>query len=114
MPPLKAKIKDELQKICDGAILLLREYLIPHSTDTETTVVYKKMMADHHRYLAAITHGEAKSRATVDARLTYRDAATTARAGLPSHSNIRRGMEIHRYQRERSRSHSRSSDESDV
>ena len=82
-PPLKAKIKDELQKICDGAIQLLREYLIPHSTDTETTVVYKKMMADHHRYLAAITHGEAKSRATVDAGLTYRDAATTARAGLP-------------------------------
>ena len=115
-PPLETKIKGELQNICNRAIQLLRDHLIERSTDTETTVALKKMLADHHRYLAEITQFDANLEATENARLAYRDAAATARAGLPSHSNIRRGMEIQRYQRgwSRSRSRSHSSDESDV
>ena len=108
-PPLKAKIEGELQKISDRAIQILSRYLVPHGTDTETTVVFQKMLADHHGYMAEITHGEAKSSAAVNAQLTYHEAAVTARAGLPRHSNIRRGMQIQRYQHGWSR-RSRSSD----
>ena len=110
-PPLVSKIKGEIQTICNRAIQLLGEHLIPQSSNTETTVAYKKMLADHHRYLTEITHGDANTTAAENARLTYRDAAATARADLPSHSNIRRGMGIQRYQRGWSRSRSRSSDE---
>ena len=110
-PPLAAKIKDELKNICNRSIQLVGRF-IEQSTDTELTVTLKKMLADHHRYLAEITNGDANSHATENARLTYREAAAIARATLPSHSNIRCGMEIERYHRgwSRSRSRSRSSD----
>ena len=52
------------------------------STDTETTVAYKKMLADDHRYTAEITHGEANRRAMENAQLTYRDAAGGAAAAV--------------------------------
>ena len=105
----------QLQKICDDSIQLLDQHLIPQSTDTETTVVYKKMLADYYSYIAEFTHDEANRTATENAELTYQDVAGTARAGLPHWSNIRRGMTIQRYQHgwSRGRSSSRSS-ESDV
>ena len=80
-------------------LLLLGDHLIEQSTDTDLTVTLKKMLADHHSYLAEITHDDANHNATENARLTYREAAAIARATLPSHSNIRRGMEIERYHR---------------
>ena len=52
------------------------------STDTETTVAYKKMLADDHRYTAEITHGEAKSKATENAQLAYRDEGDQSKASL--------------------------------
>ena len=110
-PPLKAKIEGELQTICNRAIQLLNDHLIPRSTDTETIITYKKLLADHHRYITEVTHDDANRRATENARLGYRDAADTARTSLPRHSNIRRGMQIQRYHRGWSRSRTRSSDE---
>ena len=116
-PPLKAKIEGELSNICNRAIQLLNDRIIPQSTDTEAIVALKKLHADYHRYMAEITHDDATRQATETARLAYRDAADTARTSLPRHNNIRRGMAIQRYHRgwSRSRSRSRSSDdESDV
>jgi hypothetical protein len=63
-PPLAAKIDDELQNICNRAIQLLGDHLIEQSTDTDLTVALKKMLTDHHSYLAEITHGDANSHAT--------------------------------------------------
>ena len=82
MIALKAKIEGELQKISDRAIQLLGRSLVPHGTDTETTVVYQKMLADHHSYTAEITHGEAKSKATENAQLAYRDEGDQSKASL--------------------------------
>ena len=72
-PPLAAKIENELHSICNRAIQLLGEHLIQRSTDTESTVALKKMLADHHRYIAEITHDDAKSKATENAQLTWQD-----------------------------------------
>ena len=72
-PPLATKIKGELQNICNRAIQLVGGRLIQQSTDTELTVALKKMLADHHRYLADITHDDAKSEATENAQLTWQD-----------------------------------------
>ena len=92
-PPLATKIKGELQNICNRAIQLLGDHLIERSTDTETTVALKKMLADHHRYLAEITHGDANSHATEthDSHtvmqppvLVYRATATSAGYGNPT------------------------------
>ena len=109
-PPLKAKIEGELKKISERAVQILSLSLIPHYANAETTVVFMKMLADHHRYLAEITHDDATRQATETARLAYRDAADTARTSLPRHSNIRRGMQIQRYRHGLRRSRSRSPD----
>ena len=65
-PPFATKIKGELQNICNRAIQLVGR-LIQQSTDTELTVALKKMLADHHRYLAEITHDDAKIKTTENA-----------------------------------------------
>ena len=110
-PPLAAKIEDELQKLCNRAVDLLSLHLIARSDNPATTVMFQKMLADHKSYLAEITHDDAAHQATENARLTYHEAATTARADLPRHHNIRRGMQIERYQHGWSRRRSRSPDE---
>ena len=73
-PPSCQRSKMNSKLFCDRAIRLLGSHLSPQSSDTETTVVYQKMLADYHRYTAEFTDGDANSKATENAQLAYQES----------------------------------------
>ena len=51
-------IEEELHRICQDVLDLLRDVLIPNSEVAEAKVFYMKMRGDYYRYLCEFTSGE--------------------------------------------------------
>ena len=47
-----------MNEICKDVLNLLKDVLIPKSTDSEARVFYMKMRGDYYRYLCEFTSGE--------------------------------------------------------
>merc|ERR1719217_1510319 len=56
----KAKVEEELNKICNDILQLLEKDLIKESLQPEPKVFYQKMKADYFRYLAEFATGDQK------------------------------------------------------
>merc|ERR1711972_305007 len=89
------KVEGELQKICDGIILLLTDNLLKSATlNGESKVFYQKMKADYYRYIAEFTDGTKKSEAAENARAAYEEAKTIAEKDLAVTHPIRLGLAL--------------------
>merc|ERR1712066_909483 len=88
------KVEGELQKICDTILGLLDANLISKASSGESKVFYQKMKADYFRYIAEFTEGDAKSKASENARLAYEEASKVAEKDLAVTHPIRLGLAL--------------------
>jgi len=89
----KAKVEEELNKICKDILDLLSNTLIKDSLAAEPKVFYKKMKADYYRYLAEFAEGPAKDDHAANAEASYQEA-TNAAIELASTHPIRLGLAL--------------------
>merc|ERR1711972_560008 len=88
------KIETELQKICDGILSILDDYLISKASNGESKVFYQKMKADYYRYIAEFSTDAAKSAAAEKARQAYEEASKVAEKDLAVTHPIRLGLAL--------------------
>merc|ERR1712113_1350631 len=72
----------------------LEDNLIGKSTTGESKVFYQKMKADYYRYIAEFSEGDAKSKASENARQAYEDANKVAEKDLAVTHPIRLGLAL--------------------
>merc|ERR1711876_12335 len=89
-----SKVEAELQKICDTILGLLDKNLIAKASTGESKVFYQKMKADHYRYIAEFSDGDAKKTAASNAEEAYKDAAKVAEKDLAVTHPIRLGLAL--------------------
>jgi 14-3-3 protein epsilon len=75
----RTKVEGEVQMICNTALGIVDQCLIPKSTG-ESKAFYLMMKADYYRYIAEFTTGEAKAKAASRAENAYVVAAAAAAA----------------------------------
>ncbi|KAK7744182.1 hypothetical protein SLS53_003703 [Cytospora paraplurivora] len=68
----RAKIEEELEKVCQDVLDVLDETLIPNAASGESKVFYHKMKGDYHRYLAEFASGEKRKTAATAAHEAYK------------------------------------------
>merc|ERR1711982_110272 len=66
------KVEGELQGICDTILQLLDKNLIGKASNGESKVFYQKMKADYYRYIAEFSDGDAKTKASENAKLAMK------------------------------------------
>jgi len=88
------KVETELDSICKQILALLDDGLIGKATTVESKVFYQKMKADYYRYIAEYTTGDAKTKASNDAKLAYEEAQTIATKDLAVTHPIRLGLAL--------------------
>lgn len=89
----RSKVEAELQSICNKALVLLKDYLISTAPAGEAKTFYLKMQGDYFRYLAEFASGEARSRASQEARVAYTAGMVEAIA-LPTTHPVRLGLAL--------------------
>jgi len=90
----RMQVQFELQSICEAALTLLEQNLIPKATSGESKVFYIKMKSDYHLYLGDVLTGEAKATASEAARMGYVDASSAAASELAPTHPIRLGLSL--------------------
>merc|ERR1712003_428621 len=80
--------------ICDTILEVLDKNLIPKASSGESKVFYQKMKADYYRYIAEFSTGDAKSKASENARKAYADAQGVAEKDLAVTHPIRLGLAL--------------------
>jgi len=88
------RVEEELQKICDTILALLKDNLTPKASGGESKVFYWKMQGDYYRYIAEFTVEDAKNKAAEDARKAYAEASQVAEKDLPVTHPIRLGLAL--------------------
>jgi len=90
----KTKVEEELNRICQDILDLLKENLIPKAHgQAEAAVFYLKMKADYYRYLAEFASGGVKNDHAAEAEAAYKQATTQASGLAPTHP-IRLGLAL--------------------
>merc|ERR1711879_78217 len=68
--------------------------LITKASSGESKVFYQKMKADYYRYIAEFSDGDAKTKASENARLAYEEAHKVAEKDLAVTHPIRLGLAL--------------------
>merc|ERR1712083_153785 len=82
------------KEYCKKVLGVLDDSLIGKATTGESKVFYQKMKADYYRYIAEYTTGDAKAKASNDAKLAYEEAQTIATKDLAVTHPIRLGLAL--------------------
>lgn len=90
----RVKIEKELNDICNTILTLLKEKLIPSTTESESHVFYYKMRGDYFRYISEFSCDESKSNAASSAKESYQKATEIAESELKSTHPIRLGLAL--------------------
>lgn len=90
----RAKVEDELNKICNDILTLLDQNLIETATTAEAKVFYYKMKGDYYRYISEFSAENNKKVPTENAKVAYEEATKIATGELlPTHP-IRLGLAL--------------------
>jgi len=90
----RKKVEAELDDICKNILALLDDGLIGKATTGEPKVFYLKMKADYYRYIAEYSTGDAKAKASNDAKSAYEEAHAVATKDLSVTHPIRLGLAL--------------------
>merc|ERR1712087_23813 len=74
----KARVEDELEKVCQDVLALIKDHLVGSATTTESVVYYYKMSGDYFRYLAEFKKDSEKDAASQQAKNAYDEAKRRA------------------------------------
>lgn len=80
----RTKVEGELNSLCEDILNMLKDQLIPSSTQTEERVFYLKMAGDYYRYLAELgsaDEGEGATSPVEKAKEHYLAAVEASSAG---------------------------------
>jgi len=89
----KKKVEDELEKLCEKIIKSIDQYLLPKSSDAESSVFYHKMKADYFRYIAENIE-EARKKTYADHSLNSYNEAMKNAENLEVINPIRLGLAL--------------------
>ena len=87
----KAKIEEELKKVCKNAIKTIDDHLYKKATNAESKVFYLKMKADYYRYMGEACSGTELEGISTKALENYESAKKIAES-LPSTDPVRLGL----------------------
>lgn len=90
----RAKIENELAKICEDILSVLSKHLIPTAQTGESKVFYYKMKGDYHRYLAEFASGDKRKEAADLSLEAYKAASDVAVTELAPTHPIRLGLAL--------------------
>lgn len=90
----RARIENELNKICQDILELLDENLIPSAKSGESKVFYNKMKGDYHRYLAEFTADSQRDDSAQHSLDAYQAATKIAMEDLTPTHPIRLGLAL--------------------
>jgi len=90
----KKKIEEELNKMCQSVLDVLKNHLIPKANSDEASIFYYKMQGDYYRYLAEVLSGDRKSSVSESALQAYQKATDVASKTLPATHPIRLGLAL--------------------
>eukprot|EP00924_Labyrinthula_sp_SR-Ha-C_P014584 maker-scaffold_34-snap-gene-2.40-mRNA-1 protein AED:0.02 eAED:0.02 QI:468/1/1/1/0.5/0.33/3/395/252 len=93
----KQKVEQELDRVCDEILGIIRNNLIKFAETAESKVFYHKMSGDYYRYLAEFKQDEAREDAAASAREAYlksQEAAEDPDNGLAPTHPIRLGLAL--------------------
>eukprot|EP00124_Ichthyophonus_hoferi_P004068 Ihof_evm3s406 gene=Ihof_evmTU3s406 len=90
----RAKIEDQLRKVCNDVLEVLDTNLIPASNSGESKVFYYKMKGDYHRYLAEFEKDAQRVAASELSLGAYQAASDIATTELPPTHPIRLGLAL--------------------
>jgi 14-3-3 protein epsilon len=88
------KVEKELHSICQDALDLLDNHLIPQATTGESRVFYLKMKGDYLRYMAECISGDARKPIADLANGAYQEATKVALEQLTPTQPIRLGLAL--------------------
>jgi 14-3-3 protein epsilon len=87
-------IEKELSTACKDILSILKDHLLPSSSNSESKVFFYKMEGDYHRYLAEFAQGDQRKSAGEVALKSYKAATEIATAELPPTHPIRLGLAL--------------------
>ncbi|KAI4375090.1 hypothetical protein MLD38_013000 [Melastoma candidum] len=90
----RAKIEEELSKICESILKLLDSMLIPSASSGDSKVFYLKMKGDYHRYLAEFKTASERKEAAESTLNAYKAAQDIANGELAPTHPIRLGLAL--------------------
>lgn len=90
----RARIEEELNKICRDILEILDKNLIPSSKTGESKVFYYKMKGDYHRYLAEFSAEAERKDAAQMSLEAYKEATNIASTDLTPTHPIRLGLAL--------------------
>lgn len=90
----KVKIEEELTNLCKEIISILDQHLINSTTSLESKVLYLKMKADYHRYLAEFAHSSDRKAAAENSLIIYKSSLDLAIQNLKPTNPIRLGLAL--------------------
>ncbi len=91
---VKAKVENEMRKICDDIQNILDKFLVPNSKDSETKVFFLKLKGDYYRYRAEFTTGKENEDNSNKADKIYKEAYEIAEKDIPIASSTRLGLAL--------------------
>ncbi|CAE8582056.1 unnamed protein product [Polarella glacialis] len=89
----RSKVEAELQGICDKALQLLKNSLVPSAESGEAKTFYLKMQGDYFRYMAEFASGHVRDNAANEARIAYGQGMEEATV-LESTHPVRLGLAL--------------------
>ena len=89
----KKRVEDELEKLCEKIIGSIDQFLLPKSSDAESSVFYHKMKADYYRYVAENIE-ESRKKSFADQSLNSYNEAMTSAETLEVINPIRLGLAL--------------------
>jgi 14-3-3 protein epsilon len=90
----RSKVEQELTRICNDILSVLKDHLIPTASSAESKVFYYKMKADYYRYLAEFGTGNSRKESAENSLIAYKAASDIAITELPSTHPIRLGLAL--------------------
>jgi 14-3-3 protein epsilon len=91
----RERAKSELRVVCQRAIVLLKDVLLPNSQSIKATVFYLKQMGDYWRYLAEHEVGSDHVTALVESEENYKRALSIADGELLKSDPLRLALILH-------------------
>nr|CAD1842261.1 unnamed protein product [Ananas comosus var. bracteatus] len=90
----RQRVESDISRLCNDALTIVDEHILPSSSGAESSVFYHKLKGDYYRYLAEFKIGDERREAASQSLQAYQTATTTAEEDLLPADPIRMGLAL--------------------